>query len=151
MQAVQTQTFLFLPLPPSQIPLRCPLPSAPLLLLLCEVKAHLPTKGLWGHASACEMWTRWHSRAALSRAVLLFTRVPVSGLTSPVKGRQGERVVYYGCPLQPSVFTNAKVGEKESLKVFQNGNTGTFYTTTPKCYHELAVTPNDVALDMLRW
>lgn len=99
MQAVQTQTFLFPTLPPTHIPPKVPLYSpSPLLLLLWEVKAHLPTKGLWGHASACEMWTRWHSRAALSRAVLLFTRVPVSGLTSWTKvyvsaeGKMGREV-----------------------------------------------------------
>lgn len=47
----------FLPLPPQsgtspKVPLA---PLYPLHLLLYEVKAHLPTKGLRGHASACEM------------------------------------------------------------------------------------------------
>lgn len=65
----------FIPVPHPQIPLKVPLlPSSSLLQLFCEVKAHLPTKERWGHASACEMWTRWHSMAVLSRTVFCSLR-----------------------------------------------------------------------------
>lgn len=151
MQAVQTQTFLFPTLPPTHIPPKVPLYSpSPLLLLLWEVKAHLPTKGLWGHASACEMWTRWHSRAALSRAVLLFTRVPVSGLTSWTKvyvsaeGKMG-REVCCRCTLQLCQK------QQESYGCW-NGRINSLIpgNLLKHCYHELEVTAEDISLAMLK-